>query len=108
LDSQALFAQGCNRRVPVWGVGFLCVSLFFKFQPPLSRVYVALATVTAMIGLYTGRRFFNSYLRRESIAGKLRQRILVVGWTAYAQRLTEIIGNDPCHPLRDGVLCADS
>ncbi len=42
----------------VWGAGFLGFSLFFKFQPPLSRVYVALATVTAMTGLYTWRRLF--------------------------------------------------
>ena len=82
----------------VWGTGFLGFSLFFKFQPPLSRVYVALATFTAMIGLYAWRRFFYSFLRQESIAGKLRQRILVVGWTAYAQRLKEIIEKDPSHP----------
>jgi exopolysaccharide biosynthesis polyprenyl glycosylphosphotransferase len=82
----------------VWGAGFLGFSLFFKFQPPLSRIYVALATVTAMTGLYTWRRLLFSYLRQESIAGKLRQRILVVGWTTYAQRLREIIENDPSHP----------
>ena len=87
----------------VWGAGFLGFSLFFKFQPPLSRVYVALATVTAMTGLYAWRRLFYSYLRQESIAGKLRQRILVVGWTAYAQRLKEIIENDPSHPYE--VVC---
>jgi exopolysaccharide biosynthesis polyprenyl glycosylphosphotransferase len=82
----------------VWGAGFLGFSLFFKFQPSLSRVYVAFATVTAMTGLYTWRRLFYSYLRQESVAGKLRQRILVVGWTAEAQRLKEIIERDPCHP----------
>lgn len=82
----------------VWGAGFLGFSLFFKFQPPLSRVYVSLATVTAMGGLYAWRRLFYAYLRQDSIAGKLRQRILVVGWTPYAQRLKEIIENDPSHP----------
>jgi exopolysaccharide biosynthesis polyprenyl glycosylphosphotransferase len=82
----------------VWGACFLGLSLFFKFQPPLSRIYVALATVTTMAGLYTWRRLFYSYLRRESIARKLRQRILVVGWTTYAQRLEELIGNDPSQP----------
>ena len=64
---------------------------------------MALATVTAMTGLYTWRRLFYSFLRQESIAGKLRQRILVVGWTAYAQRLKEIIENDPSHPYE--VVC---
>jgi exopolysaccharide biosynthesis polyprenyl glycosylphosphotransferase len=82
----------------VWGIAFLGFSLFFKFQPPLSRVYVALATFTAMTGLYTWRRIFYSFLRKESIAGRLRQRILVVGWTPYAQRLKEIIEKDPSHP----------
>ena len=87
----------------VWGAGFLGFSLFFKFHPPLSRVYVTLATVTTMTGLYTWRRLFFGYLRRESIAGKLRQRILVVGWTACAQRLTEITEKDPSHPYE--VVC---
>ena len=87
----------------IWGTGFLGFSLFFKFQPPLSRVYVALATVTAMTGLYSWRRLFFSFLRQESIAGKLRQRILVIGWTAHAQRLKEIVEKDPSHPYE--VVC---
>lgn len=82
----------------VWGLGFLGLSLLFKFQPALSGVYVVLATGTAMIGLYTWRQLFHRFLRRESIAGKLRQRVLVVGWTAYAQRLKRTIENDPSHP----------
>jgi exopolysaccharide biosynthesis polyprenyl glycosylphosphotransferase len=82
----------------VWGTGFLGFSLLFKFQPPLSRIYVALATVTAMTGLYAWRHLFYRFLLQESIAEKLRQRILVVGWTAHAQRLMEIIENDPSHP----------
>jgi exopolysaccharide biosynthesis polyprenyl glycosylphosphotransferase len=82
----------------VWGAGFLGFSLLFKFQPPLSRIYVAVATGTAMVGLYAWRRLFYRFLLQESIAGKLRQRILVVGWTAHAQRLKEIVENDPSHP----------
>jgi exopolysaccharide biosynthesis polyprenyl glycosylphosphotransferase len=82
----------------IWGTAFLGISLFFKFQPSLSRVYVALATITAMTGLYLWRRISYEFLRHESIAGKLRQRVLVVGWTNYAQRLKEIIEKDPWHP----------
>jgi exopolysaccharide biosynthesis polyprenyl glycosylphosphotransferase len=82
----------------VWGSAFLGFSLFFKFQPPLSRVYVALATVSAATGLYSWRRLFYSFLRQESIARKLRQKILVVGWTDYAGRLNEIIETDASHP----------
>jgi exopolysaccharide biosynthesis polyprenyl glycosylphosphotransferase len=82
----------------VWGSAFLGFSLFFKFQPPLSRVYVALATLSAATGLYSWRRLFYSFLRQESIARKLRQKILVVGWTDYAGRLNEIIETDASHP----------
>jgi exopolysaccharide biosynthesis polyprenyl glycosylphosphotransferase len=82
----------------IWGAGFLGLSLFFKFQPPLSRVYVALATVTAIAGLYAWRRLFYSFLQQESIARKLRQRILVVGWNAHAQQLKNIVEKDASHP----------
>jgi exopolysaccharide biosynthesis polyprenyl glycosylphosphotransferase len=105
-----------HRRAPLkdvmvaclaWGAAFLGFSLFFKFQPPLSRIYVALATGTSMIGLYGWRRVFYRYLRQESIAGRLRQRILVVGWTDYAQRLKEIVEKDPSHPY-EMVCCVPS
>ena len=88
----------------LWGAGFLGFSLLFKFQPPLSRLYVALATTTAIIGLYAWRCFLYSYLQQELIVRKLRHRMLIVGWTAYAQRLREIIKNDAFHPY-DVVCC---
>ena len=87
-----------------WGAGFFAFSLLFKFEPPLSRVYVALATMISMFGLSAWRRLFHSYLRQEAIAAKLRQRILVVGWTTHAQTLKEIIDNEPSHPY-DLVCC---
>jgi exopolysaccharide biosynthesis polyprenyl glycosylphosphotransferase len=87
----------------VWGAGFLGVSLFFKFQPPFSRGYAIFATLTTMVGLYSWRRLFYSYLRRESIIARRRQRILVVGWTDYAQRLRDLMANDPSHPYE--VVC---
>lgn len=97
-----LYRQSIFRDVTaacfVWGAGFLGFSLLFKFQPPLSRVYVALATCAAMTGLYTWRRFIYGCLCHEVIAGKLRQRILVVGWTPYAQRLKAMVENDPSQP----------
>ena len=49
----------------VWGAGFVGFSLFFKFQPPLSRVYVTLATATTMIGLYAWRRLLYRHLRKS-------------------------------------------
>ena len=88
----------------LWGAGFLGFSLFFKFQPPLSRVYVATAVATAMVGLYTWRRLLSAYLHQRTVFGKLRQRILMIGWTPYAQRLKDIIDNDQSHPY-DVICC---
>lgn len=87
----------------LWGAGFLGLSLFFKFQPPLSRVYAVLATVSAMAGLYGWRRLLYAYLRRGAVSRKLRQRILMVGWTPYSQRLKDTIDHDPLHPYE--VVC---
>ena len=42
-------------------------------------------------------------IRQNAIRRDVRQRILVVGWTAHAQRLKEIIENDPSHPYE--VVC---
>ncbi len=88
----------------LWGAGFLGFSLVFKFRPPISRGYVALAATTAIISLYAWRWCLYSYLQREFIMHKHRHRILAVGWTAYAQRLREIIENDASHPY-DVVCC---
>ena len=88
----------------LWGAGFLGFSLFFKFQPPLSRVYVATAVATTMVGLYTWRRLLSAYLHQRTVFGKLRQRILMIGWTPYAQRLKDIIDNDQSHPY-DVICC---
>lgn len=88
----------------LWGAGFLGFSLVFKFQPPISRGYVALATTTAIVGLYAWRRCLYSYLQKEFIAHKHRHRILAVGWTAYAHRLRQIIESDVSHPY-DVVCC---
>ena len=88
----------------LWGAGFLGFSLLFNFRPPISRAYVALATTTAIVGLYAWRRCLYTYLQREFIVRKHRHRILTVGWTAYAQRLRAIIESDASHPY-DVVCC---
>jgi exopolysaccharide biosynthesis polyprenyl glycosylphosphotransferase len=80
-----------------WGAGFLGFSLFFKFQPPLSSIYVAIAAAATTCGLYTWRRLVRDYLRQWTVFAKHRQRILVLGWTPYAQRLKDTIEQDLSH-----------
>ena len=87
----------------IWGAGFLGFSLFFKFQPPLSRVYVALATCTAMTGLYVWRRLFYRFLARNRLPESFGRESWWLAGHTYAQRLKEIIENDPSHPYE--VVC---
>jgi exopolysaccharide biosynthesis polyprenyl glycosylphosphotransferase len=82
----------------LWGAGFLGFSQLFKFQPPLSSVYVLTATATAMAGLYTWRRLLCDYLRQGTLFRKLRQKVLLIGWTPYAQQFKDTIDNDRSHP----------
>jgi hypothetical protein len=86
------------------GAGLLGFSLLFKFQPPISRGYAALAATTAIPGFYAWRWWLYSYLQKEFIVHTHRHRILTVGWNAYAQRLRTIIESDASHPY-DVVCC---
>ncbi|MCE9611980.1 MAG: exopolysaccharide biosynthesis polyprenyl glycosylphosphotransferase [Chthoniobacter sp.] len=79
----------------VWGFCFLGFALIFKFSPPISRVFVAIATVLVPGALLVWRIAFHSFLRRSSVAMSLRQRILFVGWNHEAERLTKAFSHDP-------------
>ncbi len=72
----------------LWGLGFLGFALIFKFSPPISRVFVAIATVLVPGALLGWRAIFHGFLRRSSVAMSLRQRVLFVGWNEEAEKLT--------------------
>jgi len=78
----------------VWGFCFLGFALIFKFSPPISRVFVAIATVLVPSALLVWRVAFHSFLRRSSVAISLRQRILFVGWNHEAERMTSAFQHD--------------
>src|SRR5260370_41534157 len=90
LDLHSTLKQVCAACL-VWGIGFIGLSLFFKTQPPLSRVFVVLATGTAITGLYIWRHLFYRFLRQDSFAAKLRQWSLLVGWPPHSKLLSDII-----------------
>jgi exopolysaccharide biosynthesis polyprenyl glycosylphosphotransferase len=82
----------------LWYVGFLSFSLMFKFQPPISRVFVSIAAINVLGGLLVWRWMFHRLLQRSSIAARLRQRILFVGWNEESARLTEGFEADYARP----------
>jgi exopolysaccharide biosynthesis polyprenyl glycosylphosphotransferase len=83
------------RSCLVWAAGLVATSLVFKFQPPISRLYVLIATAITP-GLLLGWRWvFHRFLGRASVAVSLRQRVLFVGWNEDSARLANHFRADP-------------
>jgi exopolysaccharide biosynthesis polyprenyl glycosylphosphotransferase len=78
----------------LWALGFLAFALIFKFQPPISRIFVAIAAVLVPASLLGWRSVFHGFLQRSAVLVSLRQRILFVGWNEEAERLTSVFSQD--------------
>jgi exopolysaccharide biosynthesis polyprenyl glycosylphosphotransferase len=83
------------KAVVLWGACFLGFALVFKFHPPISRVFVVIATMLTPAALLGWRAIFHGFLQRSSVVESLRQRILFVGWNEEADRLTGAFTSDP-------------
>jgi exopolysaccharide biosynthesis polyprenyl glycosylphosphotransferase len=82
----------------VWFLGFLCVTLMFKFQPQISRGFVVLCAANALIGLMGWRYLFHHFLQHSEAASSLRQRVVFVGWTEDSERLARSFEADEVRP----------
>jgi exopolysaccharide biosynthesis polyprenyl glycosylphosphotransferase len=78
----------------MWVLGFLSISLILKFQPPVSRLYVAIAGANILAGLLFARWLFDRFVHRSNVVECLRQRVLFVGWNEDAERLATAFGSD--------------
>ncbi len=78
----------------VWLAAFATLTLVFKFQPPLSRLFVVLAGVNTTVGLLIWRNIFHRLVRASPMAKSLKQRVLFVGWSAEAERLSRTFRDD--------------
>ena len=81
--------------VAIWLVGFLSLALILKLNPPVSRLFVFFAGLASMALLLAWRYAFTRYIRTDSVANVLRQRVLIVGWNAHATQLADAISADP-------------
>lgn len=82
------------KSVVFWTLGFLTVTLAFKLQPPISRVYTALNGVCIFALLEVWRALLTRLLRHPKRLGVLRQRVLFVGWSPDAERLHRTLEKD--------------
>ncbi|MGC4073462.1 MAG: sugar transferase [Nibricoccus sp.] len=87
-----------GRAVFFWFAAFLGTSLVLKFEPPISRLFVAISCLTT-VGVVIGwRAVFHLWLSRSSLRARLIQRVAIVGWTQEAADVAEAILRDHNHP----------
>jgi exopolysaccharide biosynthesis polyprenyl glycosylphosphotransferase len=86
------------RAIMFWMLTFLGVSLALKFEPPVSRLFVAISCVTTFMVMIVWRMSFFVWLSRSPFRSRIVQRVLLIGWTAEADRFSSAIRDDRNHP----------
>jgi exopolysaccharide biosynthesis polyprenyl glycosylphosphotransferase len=83
-----------------WFVAYLSLSLVLKFQPPISRLFVVIAYVCVIVGMFGWRSLAYTLLTRPAWRERLRQRVAVLGWNDEARALVAELQASPAHPYR--------
>ena len=81
-----------------WFLIFLGTSLILKFQPPISRLFVATSCLTTLACMIAWRFGFYWVLSRSSWRDRMTQRVAFVGWNSEAAKLADAIFQDRNHP----------
>lgn len=84
----------------LWFAAYLGLSLVLKFEPPISRLYVAIAYVCVIVAMFVWRTVFYSALTHPAWRDRLRQRVAVLGWNDEARALATELDQSPAHPYR--------
>jgi len=84
----------------LWFAAYLGLSLVLKFEPPISRLYVAIAYVCVIVAMFGWRTAFYGALTRPAWRDRLRQRVAVLGWNDEARALAAELDQSSAHPYR--------
>lgn len=93
-ESTLIIVQGAT----FWLFAYLGVSLFLRFSPPISRLYVFLSYFMAVVSLLGWRSILSRLLRLDVMAASLRQSLLMVGWTREAADIFDAVNRDERQP----------
>ena len=88
------------RGTVLWLAGYLALSLVLRFEPPISRWFVILATVSVLAFMSAWRSAVYAWLTRPGRVERLQRRTIVLGWTPDAAALVADLRRSPTHPLR--------
>lgn len=86
------------RAFSFWFVAYLGISLVLKFEPAISRLFVALSLLSTATAILVWRYIFYRIVANSGFRLLLKQRVLIVGWTEDAARLTQAIETDDNEP----------
>ena len=83
-----------------WFAAFLGTSLALKFEPSVSRLFVAISCVTTLGTVAAWRAVFHFVLHRTQLRDRLVQRVVLVGWSPDARQLAQAMTQDGRHPYQ--------
>ena len=75
------------RAIVFWMIAFLGVSLALKFEPPISRLFVAISCITTFLAMIAWRLLFFAWLSHSRLRARITQRVLLIGWTPESKTL---------------------
>ncbi len=78
----------------IWTALFLTVTLTFKFQPTISRLYSVLNGLCTMFLILGWRQLLALLLKQPKVLESLQQRTVIVGWNEEAARLCRSFAKD--------------
>jgi len=81
----------------LWLIGYLTLSLFFKVNPEISRLFCVIASSLLLLSLMAWRKMLHVWLCRESTSRLIKQKVLFIGWGRESQRLVQAIEHEPAH-----------
>ena len=86
------------RGTAFWLLAYLAFSLVIKFDPPISRLFVALGGASTLAGLWLWRELFYFGLTRPALLPRVQRRVALLGWNADARALVAEINGRTTHP----------
>lgn len=81
-----------------WLLIFLSTSLILKFDPAISRIFVATSFLTTLLTILSWRYVFYYALSHSDWQERITQRVAFIGWSSDAESLTRAILHDKNHP----------
>ncbi len=90
-------SQSIAKACLAWVVCIMGVSFVLKVQPAVSRLYCGIGFALCLVGLLTWRVVLNRLVRREQSARRLKERVLLVGWSEDSQNLVSRLTESKRH-----------